>query len=585
VTSIRSAILSASIVGASLACGNNQAPVATTVTAISGNGQTGTAGTALSAPLVVRVTGTAGSPVAAFPVTWSTSAGSVAAQTTSTAADGTASVAATLGATAGPYTFIATAAGLSGSPVAFTATANGATACPAAPLIVASPTPACGQYNPCPTAKPACTKPIATSTLSVGVHEVALGRHTVGDVVSFTVPSGTTSLTVVEQAISAPDNIVLSMPSGAVTVENTAVPDKLRDPAGAILYDDFHVPAADPSSETVFFASASPVTGAFTVPNTSPMLLRASQGLSPGAWQFVVNDFGFECTVTSNCSGGSNASTYDVSVLLKDGTAPASGIVDAAFYLVGEQPALIAGSAPTDPGVQRMIATLAGIYANAGICLRTATFYDIPSWAQVAYGSNLNADDDSPCGDLNQMFTLSAPGNQLDFFLVNSLVAQSQGGGQVVGIDGTIPGPSAFAGTVHSGAAVNGSDLEVVAGCGPGLTIDPKTCGADLVAYIAAHEGGHWLGLYHTTEFDGEGFDPLSDTNKCPCEVCAKAADRANCKNADPSLTTTMDTSSCIVSSTCGGGDDLMFWLLTNQSRGTLTPEQAAVMRRNPAVQ
>ena len=57
------------------------------------------------------------------------------------------------------------------------------------------------------------------------------------------------------------------------------------------------------------------------------------------------------------------------------------------------------------------------------------------------------------------MFTLSVAGNQLNFFLTGSFVTKSQGQVRVAGIDGTIPGPSAFGGTIHSGAVVNGADL------------------------------------------------------------------------------------------------------------------------------
>jgi hypothetical protein len=41
----------------------------------------------------------------------------------------------------------------------------------------------------------------------------------------------------------------------------------------------------------------------------------------------------------------------------------------------------------------------------------------------------------------------------------------------------------------------------------------------------------------------------------------------------------------CTASATCGGGDNLMFWLLDSGSLGTLSCEQSAVMRSNPAVQ
>jgi len=575
------AVLSAGLIAAS-ACGSGQtAAKASAVSLVSGNGQTAKAGAPLPASLVVKVTDSSGAPIAGFPIAWSSTSGAVGAPVSQTASDGTASATATLGPAPGTQSFVATAAGLTGSPVTFTATAATALSCPAAPscappVVVASPTPACGILNPCPTSRPVtCAKPVIPGPAVVAHHAV----HPVNDPVSIDVPAGTASLTIVEQAISAPDSITIN---GTITIPNVAVPDKLRDPLGTLIYDDNppSPPPADPSGELVFFASSSPVTSAFTIPNTTPMLQRTAQGLSPGIWQFRVNDFAFECLGASNCAGGSNASRYDVTVLLKPSASAASGSLDVAFYLVG--PALLARDAPSDPGVKRMIATLAGIYASAGICLRNVTFYDVPSWAETAFGV-MNADDASPCGDLDQMFRLSVPGNKLDFFLVGSLVATSQGGATVVGIDGTIPGPSGFGGTIHSGAAVNAADLPSVAGCtGP---LDVVHCGPDRVAYIAAHEGGHWLGLYHTTELAGEDFDPLADTAKCPCETCAPVTQRANCNNSDPSLTTPMDGASCTASTACGGGDDLMFWVLGAESLGTLSCEQSAVMRANPAVQ
>ena len=133
-----------------------------------------------------------------------------------------------------------------------------------------------------------------------------------------------------------------------------------------------------------------------------------------------------------------------------------------------------------------------------------------------------------------------------------------------------------------SGAAVSGESLEKGT-CGT-ASVNPLGCGADLVAYIAAHEGGHWLGLYHTTESLGDAFDPLADTAKCPCDTCVPLADRKQCTNPDPTLPSPVTGANCIKSASCGGGENLMFWLLDDTSTGALTCEQGAVMRANPVV-
>jgi plastocyanin len=89
----------------------------------SGDAQTATVGQILPNPLQVLVTEN-GSPAAGVTVTWSTtSGGSLAPASGTTATDGIAFSEWTLGTTAGAQTASATLAGANGSPVGFTATA------------------------------------------------------------------------------------------------------------------------------------------------------------------------------------------------------------------------------------------------------------------------------------------------------------------------------------------------------------------------------------------------------------------------------------------------------------------------------
>jgi hypothetical protein len=406
------------------------------------------------------------------------------------------------------------------------------------------------------------------------------GAHTVGEVVSFNVPAGTGSVSIISQSTgSTADSIVFR----GMTIGNTVVPTALKDPGGSTVYDDSANPPADPSGLTAFYGAESVSTGVMTLPNTSAYVHRlASQGgLAAGTWQFVVNDFAFECLNTAGCSGGSRTGQYEIQVLTKPGVAPSTGTIDVALYLVGGS--LTAAMAASDPALARMVQTLGQIYAGAGLCLGSVTAFDVPGWARTKYGSGLGVDDTSPCSDLDQMFTLAKSGNQLNLFLVNDLVATQQGGATVVGVDGTIPGPSTMGGTIHSGAAVSSADLRIL-GCG--ATVDFRNCGADEVAYIAAHEGGHWMGLYHTTEMTGDSFDPIADTSTCDCTKCAPQAAQANCAANNPttSTPTLMSTTSCTASSTCGGGDNLMFWILGSASKGALSSDQGQVVRANPLV-
>jgi Big-like domain-containing protein len=90
---------------------------------VSGDGQTGPAGTALPGPLVVEVTDAFGNPIPDIPIDWTAEGGgSVSAASTTTDETGRTSVIRTLGPTAGIQSTVATADSLAGSPVTFTHT-------------------------------------------------------------------------------------------------------------------------------------------------------------------------------------------------------------------------------------------------------------------------------------------------------------------------------------------------------------------------------------------------------------------------------------------------------------------------------
>jgi len=428
-----------------------------------------------------------------------------------------------------------------------------------------------------------CQKPVGTPSYPQGQVQ-DLGTHKVGEVLNFNVAQGAGSLSIISQAVNATASITF----GGSSIDNTVVPTGLTEPNGTKIYDDLTAPDAGMEDlATVFYAGSSPATGAMTVPNASPLLASSCAGLPAGSWSVTVSDFAFDCFTNKdpNCTGANNTNTYAISVLTRSGVTPSTGTLDVAFYLVGAG-SLTSATAILDVHVKRLVSSLSSLYAAAGLCLGTVTFYDVPAWAQSRYGTGIDADKEGPCDNLDQMFTLAQPGNTLNYFLVGQ-IASTGTGGTVVGIDGTIPGPSAVGGTIHSGAAVSAADLSSGA-CTGGL--DLINCGADRVAYIAAHEGGHWMGLYHPTEADGESFDPIHDTPTCGCEACATTKDLPNCATAGktprPAMPAFVFPESCLMSSgQCGGGDELMFWQLSEGiAQGRITSEQSQLMRSNPLV-
>jgi hypothetical protein len=436
-----------------------------------------------------------------------------------------------------------------------------------------------------------CSRPVATSALPAA-QVVELGTHQVGDTVSFSVPANTGSITIVHQAKIAGLTVEVS---GSGTFENSAVPLTVTKPDGSKAFDLTQGPPSsadggvEPASEYALFGGGQGSTAAFTMPNTTASL---NAGIPAGTWKFVVNDLAADCAnnVFACSDGGTTSNTYDVSVLLRP--LPAGTALNANFYIVGNESnsshvPFTAANAGSDPAAQRMVQTFKGIFAAAGVTVSNVAFFDVSAAAQAEFGTSVNADETAACDLLDQMFTLSGAhaGNAVNIFLVQGIVSNSSSNaGIIVGIDGSIPGPSTLNGTVHSGAAVSMADL--FAGiCGPSVSVG--SCGADKVAYIAAHETGHFLGLFHTTEMEGDSFDGIADSAKCPCLTCASTTDQAKCGKDSASGQPLVTAARCVnPGAGCGGGDNLMFWLLDSSvSRGKLTTQQAQVIMLNPAVQ
>jgi hypothetical protein len=437
-----------------------------------------------------------------------------------------------------------------------------------------------------------CERPIVSSALPTEQVQ-HLGTHKVGTELSFTVPPDAGSVTIVQQANLAG----LTVTYKDQVIDNSAVPLTITFPDGGIAYDDNDQAVqdalkpspdggADLSGFYAAFGGDSPNTAAFTFPNTTASL---AAGVPEGTWKFVVNDYAYECTLLSGCSdGGSADSIYDISVITR--TQPQGSVLDVAFYIVADMRTrsgapLREANAPADPQVQRMVQTFKSIMANAGMTANV-NFHDVSASDRSRFGTNLDVTSTGPCEEMNQMFTLSGanPGNVMNLFLVNGLTEASPNGSlTVIGIDGTIPGPSSFNGTVQSGAVISAADLFQVPALGCSAGMDVGGCGPDLVAYVSAHETGHFLGLSHPTEQEGANFDPLTDTAKCPCTTCASTRDRPKCGNYGDNAPV---ISGCAgAPAGCDGGDNLMFWLLQpGISAGTLTLQQSQVMRLNSLV-
>jgi hypothetical protein len=436
-----------------------------------------------------------------------------------------------------------------------------------------------------PASQPACQTPAVASALAPADVQL-LGSHKPGTQVSFQLPAGAAGFSIISQAVAG-QNAFIDCGPGVGVVANVPLPSPLQTPSGASFYDATQNPPTDLTTADLFFLSVGgqqPYSASLTFPNTSAGLaLALDGGLPAGQWTFLVNDYANEFQGPGGCDGGTARNTYDVQVVVAPGPFPKTGQLNVDVYLVSTT--LTAANAVSSAGVQQFANRFASFYANAGVCVGTVTFHDVPTWAQNAYASVLVDDTvvQDPCSDFRQMFTLAEPGRTMALFFVDDMRSTGQPPGDtIVGKDGAIPGMASFNGTIAGGSAVLDADLTATNGCSS--TLDLFNCGPDRVALIAAHETGHFLGLYHPTEHGGDAFDPLADTAACVCALCEtdSVAAAACTTNPDGGQPTVVDQTVCAGGTQqCGGANLLMFWLL-NGDKGDITPEEAAVMRANP---
>lgn len=352
------------------------------------------------------------------------------------------------------------------------------------------------------------------------VDTVALGTVSVGGSLSSTV-----NLDVPDDAVGL---AVLADGNG----NDLMIIGEMKDPSGRTIYD-FQNPYG---SYVRFFPSASLIT------QFLPSSPRAVP--QPGRYTFKLIK-----------EGGTK--NINVRALIKrtDGE-PQGGALDVNFFFAGAE-GISASSAASDADFQRAVTTLRTVYASRNIELGTVSYCDLPAAERATYSSIDSID--GATSELSKMFATSGraadfgcnPERALNFFLVQEIVG-GRAGYIILGIAGGIPGPPGIHGTTQSGVAVTMS----------GFRRNPVQTGQTM-----AHEGGHYLGLFHTTEAEGNAFDPLADTPEC-----ATSADRNNDGIVDYGE--------------CGGkgSENLMFWAAGDDAE-VVTGDQRFVVSRNPAVQ
>ena len=327
-------------------------------------------------------------------------------------------------------------------------------------------------------------------------------------------PSGTTTSqnTVVTPVNSTTANGVTTFDFGTVSLAAGTSPHfQVTAPTDVIGLEFIaQGAAADAAKDFIFFSITAPG-GRVVDDNTAENPVRqspndgttsfalpaddtANSAVAAGTWQFHVAAF-------DGGTGTFQASNPHVYVKARTNTGGAvpDGYVSLNLFFVqgnGTYNATTAQVAGSE--IQQALADVDTLYNSVGLHLdiSNATYTDLPNSSSYAVLSSMS--------QMEQLFEMSssATNPRVNLFFVSDFQGSLNG---AAGIAGGIPATMALNGTQHSGVAIQPQ--------GP--------TNVSLTAEVMAHEMGHSLGLYHTTEFSpaqygADGYDPISDTPQCP---------------------------------------------------------------------
>ena len=251
---------------------------------------------------------------------------------------------------------------------------------------------------------------------------------------------------------------------------------------------------------------------------------------------------------TSNFSAKAGTWTFKnyandrVKLTIRTGSTPSAATITVQPY--------ITGTTWSANDIASALTVMASIYDNNGITLSVKNTITI-SDSQYATVSSSFIDATTS--------SLVSHGSEdtVNLFFVED---QPSGETAILGVSAGIPGSMSIA------SSWNGV-INYLSAHATGSTLNSQVLGETV-----AHEMGHWLGLFHTTEAAGSSFDPLSDTAQCPISLDG-------------------DSDGKVYAEECEGygADNLMFWTTwstSSQAAGKtqekLSTEQQYILKYSP---
>jgi hypothetical protein len=276
------------------------------------------------------------------------------------------------------------------------------------------------------------------------------------------------------------------------------------------------------------------------VPNTDTF------GSVAGRYTFSIAAYGAEL------SGPAPAGKAWVYVFENVRQAPAKSKLDLNMFFVGIQ-GLTATTAATDQRFQSLVSRLRTVLGNAAVTLGEVRYFDIDGvdadrYRIVDTGDGWEVDEHAELLALTERLAVDNTG-------VSVFFVQGFTGWGLLGKAGGVPGAALHHGAYNSGVVVSMVEYR---------NSPNREYGVQATADTIAHELGHQLGLFHTTESNGKSFDPISDTAECPAA------------QFDGNRDGLVDTQECAARD----ATNLMFWTSAYDSR--LSVGQRKVLHGNP---